>query len=97
VTAYEDRNLVHIEVQDYGVGMSEKFLNNLFEFEASFTTLGTSGERGTGFGMPLVKNYTEIFGGKVQATSSQNKEASGTCIRVILPASTQRDHATSLN
>jgi signal transduction histidine kinase len=97
VTAYEENNLVHIEVQDYGVGMSEKFLSNLFEFEASFTTMGTGGERGTGFGMPLVKNYTEIFGGKVYATSSQNKEASGTRIQVILPAITQRDHATSLN
>ena len=97
VTAYEENNEVHLEVQDYGVGMSDKFLKNLFEFEASFTTLGTSGERGTGFGMPLVKNYTEIFGGKVHASSSQNKEASGTCIRVILPAGTQRDHATSLN
>lgn len=97
VTAYENKNLVHIEVQDYGVGMSEKFLTNLFEFEASFTTLGTSGERGTGFGMPLVKNYTEIFGGRVKASSSQNKEASGTCIQVILPAVSQRDYATSLN
>ncbi|MBY0414582.1 MAG: HAMP domain-containing histidine kinase [Bdellovibrionales bacterium] len=100
VTAYEDQNEVHLEVQDYGVGMNEKFLKNLFEFEASFTTLGTGGERGTGFGMPLVKNYTEIFGGKVRAFSSQSSESSGTCIQVILPAviaTSPRDHATSLN
>ncbi len=97
VTTYEDKNHVHFEVQDYGVGMSEKFLTNLFEFEASFTTLGTSGERGTGFGMPLVKNYTEIFGGRVSAFSSQNKEASGTRIKVSLPAVVHRDQATSLN
>ena len=97
VTAYEEKNLVHLEVQDYGVGMSEKFLSNLFEFEASFTTLGTSGERGTGFGMPLVKNYTEIFGGKVRASSTQNKEGSGTCVYVTLPAAMQRDHAATLS
>jgi signal transduction histidine kinase len=96
VTAYAERDLVHLEVQDYGVGMSEKFLANLFEFEASFTTLGTSGERGTGFGMPLVKNYTEIFGGRVMASSSQIKEASGTRIQVVLPAATHHQ-ATILN
>ena len=97
VTAYEDKNQVHFDVQDYGVGMSEKFLTNLFEFEASFTTPGTAGERGTGFGMPLVKNYTEIFGGNVKAFSSQNKEASGTRVLVSLPAIPHRDQATSLN
>ncbi len=101
VTAYEHNNQVHFDVQDYGVGMSEKFLESLFEFEASFTTLGTNGERGTGFGMPLVKNYTEIFGGEVHAYSSQNTEASGTRIQVTLPALVQRDQlrdqATSLN
>ncbi len=97
VMAYEDKNKVHFDVQDYGVGMSEKFLSKLFEFESSFTTPGTAGERGTGFGMPLVKNYTEIFGGDVKAFSSQNKDASGTRILVSLPAVVQRDQATSLN
>nr|BDT28530.1 HAMP domain-containing histidine kinase [Bacteriovorax sp. HI3] len=97
VTATEDNGQVHFVVQDYGVGMSEKYLTSLFEFEASFTTLGTGGERGTGFGMPLVKNYTEIFGGTVSASSSQHKEASGTRIQVSLPAVVHRDHATSLN
>lgn len=97
VTAYENNNQVFFEVQDYGVGMSEKFLTNLFEFEASTTTLGTGGERGTGFGMPLVKNYTEIFGGRVTAYSSQNKEASGTRIQVSLPAVVHKDQATILN
>lgn len=97
VTAYEDKEQVHIIVQDYGVGMSEKFLSTLFEFEATFSTLGTNGERGTGFGMPLVKNYTEIFGGTVSASSSQSREASGTRIQVSLPAVTHRDHATNLN
>lgn len=97
VTAYENNNQVFFEVQDYGVGISEKFLTNLFEFEASTTTLGTGGERGTGFGMPLVKNYTEIFGGRVTAYSSQNKEASGTRIQVSLPAAVHKDQATILN
>lgn len=97
VTAYEEKNLVHFDVQDYGVGMNDKFLSNLFEFESSFTTLGTNGERGTGFGMPLVKNYAEIFGGQVKAYSSQHVDASGTRILVSLPAMTHKDQATSLH
>ncbi|MBC7539634.1 MAG: HAMP domain-containing histidine kinase [Bacteriovorax sp.] len=97
VTAYEDTGLIYLDVQDFGVGMDEHGLSGLFEFDKSFTTTGTNGERGTGFGMPLVKNYTEIFGGKVQAYSSQNKEASGTRILVSLPAVNSIDQATSLN
>lgn len=86
VTAYEEKNQVHFDVQDYGVGMNDKFLSGLFEFESSFTTLGTNGERGTGFGMPLVKNYAEIFGGQVKAFSGQHVDSSGTRILVSLPA-----------
>lgn len=97
VTAYEEKDQVHFDVQDYGVGMNEKFLSNLFEFEASFTTPGTNGEKGTGFGMPLVKNYAEIFGGEVKAYSSQHVDASGTRILVSLPALAQKDQATSLH
>lgn len=99
VTAYEDKNQVHFDVQDYGVGMNEKSLSNLFEFESSFTTLGTQGERGTGFGMPLVKNYAEIFGGHVKAFSRQHADASGTRILVSLPAFpyNESDHATSFH
>ncbi len=97
VTAYEDNNQVHFDVQDYGVGMNDKFLSGLFEFESSFTTLGTHGERGTGFGMPLVKNYAEIFGGEVKAFSGQHVDASGTRILVSLPAFLNNDQATSFH
>ena len=97
VTAYEDNNQVYFDVQDYGVGMNDKFLSGLFEFESSFTTLGTHGERGTGFGMPLVKNYAEIFGGEVKAFSGQHVDASGTRILVSLPAFLNNDQATSFH
>lgn len=97
VTAYEEKGLVHFDVQDYGVGMNDKSLSNLFEFESSFTTLGTHGERGTGFGMPLVKNYAEIFGGQVKAFSGQELDASGTRILVSLPAFAHNDQATSFH
>lgn len=97
VTAYEDRDQVHFDVLDYGVGMDDVFLKNLFEFESSFTTLGTGGERGTGFGMPLVKNYTEIFGGTVKAFSSQDNDLSGTRILVSLPAMVEINHDAILN
>ena len=97
VTAYEEKGQVHFDVQDYGVGMNDKSLSNLFEFESSFTTLGTHGERGTGFGMPLVKNYAEIFGGQVKAFSGQELDASGTRILVSLPAFMHNDQATSFH
>ena len=87
MNVYESNGVVYFDTIDYGTGMNEKMLRNLFEHEIAFSVPGTSGERGTGLGMPLVKNYTELFGGQVQAFSTTGMELSGTRIIVSLPAS----------
>lgn len=87
MNVYESKGVVTFDILDYGTGMNEKMLSNLFEHEVAFSVPGTSGERGSGLGMPLVKNYTELFGGQVQAFSTTGVELSGTRIVVSLPAS----------
>ena len=95
VTVHEHGGKVYFNVQDYGIGMNEKVLSTLFDHDIALTLPGTSGERGSGLGMPLVKNYTEIFGGEVSA-SSVTAEHPGTRITVSLPA-IHIDHPTSFN
>ncbi|MBC7537689.1 MAG: hypothetical protein H7281_02620, partial [Bacteriovorax sp.] len=85
IVAHERDSHIVIEVVDQGIGMSKQNLNNLFDIGISTSRAGTLGEVGTGFGMPIVKAYTHMFGGRVEASSSQKEEDSGTTISLYLP------------
>jgi len=58
-----------IEVEDNGMGMDEGALNHLFDSDKRTSRLGTLGEEGTGFGMPLMKTYVELFNGEIEVKS----------------------------
>ena len=72
----EDQTL--ITIRDYGIGMSEELLQNVFDETAETSRKGTDGEEGTGFGMPLVKKFIEAYGGQIQMLSSTAPEDHGT-------------------
>ena len=60
-----------IKVQDYGIGISEKDLNGLFEpFFRGGNSVGISG---TGLGTAIVQEYTNILGGTIEVSSELNK------------------------
>ncbi len=67
-SSLNDNNVV-LTVNDNGSGMEEKVLSNLFKLENSQSTLGTSGEEGTGLGLILCKEYIEKNNGKIWAES----------------------------
>lgn len=52
-------NQVEIRIRDYGIGIPEDILANIFDFYRQTTRKGTDGEVGTGFGMPLVRTFVE--------------------------------------
>lgn len=58
-------NRILISVSDQGVGLSAEERNNLFNSKTKASHDGTMGEKGTGFGLGIVKNYVEIYGGKL--------------------------------
>ena len=68
-----------IAIVDTGVGMSAEQLNNLFT-PSQITTYGTDGEKGTGLGLLLCKEYIETNKGKIVVTSEIGK---GTKFRLI--------------
>ncbi len=73
----EDTNLL-IEIQDYGVGMSQEVQNRLFK-----EMITTKGKNGTGLG--LFMSYSTIkahFNGDIKFESEHNK---GTKFTIILP------------
>lgn len=84
---YEKNGKVVFDVQDTGVGIDETLLDSIFNDEKfAISCPGTAGEIGTGFGLPLVKNYTELFEGELEIYSSSLGPSSGTRIVVSLPA-----------
>ncbi|MCI8559956.1 MAG: response regulator [Dorea sp.] len=69
----KERTLYEIQVKDNGIGMSEEFVQRIFEpFEREKTTT-VSGIQGTGLGMPITKNIVEAMGGTIEVYSKQNE------------------------
>ena len=85
IAAYDKNGQVIIDVIDNGIGMSKQNLNQLFDITFSTSRQGTQGERGTGFGMSIVKAYTTMFGADIKVQSSQEEFNSGTTVSIIFP------------
>jgi len=76
-----DVDSLEIVVTDQGVGIAEEELPAIFrEFEQ--TSSGRGASVGTGLGLALVKQFTEMQGGTVSVTSSLGH---GTSFHVVLP------------
>jgi signal transduction histidine kinase len=65
----ESSNIM-IQIEDNGIGIPPEILKNIFSKSAPTTRQGTSGEKGTGFGMPLVKEYMQLYNGNVDVQST---------------------------
>ncbi len=73
---------VQVCVSDEGVGISEEGLLELFDPQKIRSTRGTAGEKGTGLGLVMCKEFVEQNGGTLQARS---KLGEGTVFCFILP------------
>jgi two-component system, sensor histidine kinase LadS len=60
---------IELHVRDTGIGIPQDLIMHLFSKGVSTTRPGTDGEKGTGFGMPLVKTIMEFFGGSIAVQS----------------------------
>jgi len=65
----QSKNEVKIFVEDNGVGMDDVTKESLFNLEEFLSAEGTAGERGTGFGLVLCKEFVSKNGGKIWAES----------------------------
>lgn len=82
-----EEEFVHVTITDTGVGMSEEIAQAIFDPTRQTTRPGTSGEKGTGFGMPIVKSFVEKYGGRIQVESTSaeiNPSAHGTTFHLYL-------------
>lgn len=66
-------------IKDFGTGMSPAVLRDCFDVNKSVSRQGTMGEKGTGFGMPLVKETMKSYNGDIELIS---EEGIGTEVRL---------------
>lgn len=72
---FEPDSLI-VSVIDYGVGIDEKKLGELFKFSAAKASRGTLNERGTGLGLLICKEMIEKHNGEIWVESKINKGSS---------------------
>lgn len=71
-----------IAITDRGVGMSPEQQAALFAFDTNSSTPGTAGEKGTGLGLILVKEFVEKHGGYIRLSS---KPGQGSTFSFTIP------------
>lgn len=71
-----------IGVRDTGVGMDEDKLARIFSHEGKTSTAGTSGEKGSGLGLPFCNDIVMFLGGRIAVESVPGK---GSVFTVTLP------------
>jgi signal transduction histidine kinase len=62
-----------ISVKDNGVGISEENIHKIFRIDSNHSTHGTNGEKGTGLGLILCKEFVEQHNGKIWVESVVDK------------------------
>jgi signal transduction histidine kinase len=80
---FEDLNgFIKVFVSDTGTGIAEEMQKKIFKTEFGSSSIGTSGESGTGLGLMLCKEMVEMHGGIISFDSEPGK---GTTFYFTIP------------
>jgi two-component system sensor histidine kinase/response regulator len=73
IMSLDKGEFMEIAVSDTGVGISKESIDNLFRIDQSFSTPDTDGEKGTGLGLILCKEFLAVNDGEIQVKSEWGK------------------------
>ncbi len=84
LTAICDKSMktINVLVKDNGVGIKPEVLDKLFVHSNYQSTIGTNGEKGTGLGLIITREFVNAHGGKIYA---ENVESGGALFKFNLP------------
>ena len=82
VRAFQENGKIQVQIIDTGVGISPNKLEHIFTLDSKKTKEGTIGEQGTGLGLMLCKELTQLNKGDIKIES---KEGKGTCVIIDFP------------
>jgi two-component system CheB/CheR fusion protein len=83
ITAESSDNTMSISIADNGTGMTDEVISSLFRIDVRHSQPGTKGERGTGLGMIICKEFVEKNRGEISVKSILNE---GSTFTVKLPS-----------
>jgi len=83
VKASRNNQFIEISVTDSGLGMTQELIDTLFNLETTRTQHGTDGERGSGLGLVLCKEFVEKNKGILTVES---QEGIGSTFSFTVPA-----------
>jgi len=84
---YRDAPKECLAVTDQGVGIRPENLATLFDLSKSVSTKGTSGEKGSGLGLPICQEIMQAMGGGIRVESIVGK---GSVFYIDLPTAPHR-------
>lgn len=76
ISAKMDNTFVEVIVSDNGVGIDKDSIRKLFRIDETYKKDGTAGEKGSGLGLILCKEFVEKNSGKIWVKSKKNKGSS---------------------
>lgn len=74
VASQKKNGKVLVSISDKGMGIPIDLKNKIYSIDRRNTRFGTMGEKGTGFGMPLVKKFVTEYGGTIDIDSRDENE-----------------------
>ena len=80
--SFNPKNELILRVKDNGIGMNEQTINQLFSLEKEPGRPGTAGEKSTGLGLVICKDFVDLIGGNISIESTAGK---GTSFYVTFP------------
>lgn len=81
ISAEESKEFSKIKIQDFGIGMSDRYINLILNSSQNISKLGTLGEKGTGLGLKFCYDIITSHFGKFTIASSSKK---GTTVELLL-------------
>lgn len=74
VKVQHDQNNIRVIFEDSGIGIIKSALPNIFSHTGKTSTFGTEGEKGTGFGLPIVKSIMDRMKAEINVTSQHQDQ-----------------------
>jgi signal transduction histidine kinase/ligand-binding sensor domain-containing protein len=77
-----NKDRMEISITDSGIGIAEEKMANIFEIDQEKSTLGTKGEKGSGLGLLICREFVHINGGEISVRRTKGK---GTTFTFTIP------------
>jgi len=82
LAAYSEKNHTQLRIEDTGMGMSPRRVEQLMKKEVVSSQKGSKGEQGTGLGWQIIHELVERWGAGIQINSEEGK---GSQVEIIIP------------